>query len=385
MKQTQAQAAPGSADGAVRPVDSNANPNELRVPAIEIQQGKRRIYTFAVDGTQVHEFAAVSRIRRDHEQLHGYQRPEALAHVRAIRRYLESADAILPNALVLAFDPTVRFIPREPTAPGAFATLGELVIPIDLSLPPHQRSAWMVDGQQRAAALRDADLDSFPVAAVGFISDAVAEQRTQFILVNSTKPLPKGLIHELLPDTTGPLPPTLARRRLPAEVMVRLNTTGPFAGRIKSPTAPDGYIQDTSVMKMIEHSLHDGALYHYRDTDGTGDIKRIIVHLNAFWSAVRDTWPEDWELPPRRSRLTHGVGIAALGYVMDALTDGITATELSPHLLRERLECLLPHTAWSSGHWNLRDEQCSWNGLQNTTNDISRLARHLQRTLPTTR
>ena len=67
-----------------------------------------------------------------------------------------------------------------------------------------EKPAWLVDGQQRSAAIRDADLAEFPVAAVGFIAHGEAEQRSQFILVNNTKPLPKGLIHELLPDTDGP-------------------------------------------------------------------------------------------------------------------------------------------------------------------------------------
>ncbi len=61
----------------------------------------------------------------------------------------------------------------------------------------------------------------FPVAAVGFIAKDEAEQRSQFILVNNTKPLPEQLIYELLPDSTGHLPPTYApgwnsARRSPA-------------------------------------------------------------------------------------------------------------------------------------------------------------------------
>jgi DGQHR domain-containing protein len=355
----------------------------LHVPAIQIRQSDRQIYCFAVDGKKLRDFVAVSRIRRDDsEQLRGYQRPEALAHIRGIRRYLESADAMLPNALVLAFDARVTFTPASSEADTVdFAVPGELNIPVDPSQAERDRPAWLVDGQQRVAAIRDADVGSFPVAAVGFITDSEPEQRSQFILVNSTKPLPKGLIHELLPGTAGHLPAALARRQLPADVMAHLNADGPFAGRIKSPTAPNGYIQDTSVLKMVEHSLFEGALYQYRTPDGTGDVDRIVAHLHTFWSAVRDTWPDEWELPPRKSRLTHGVGIIALGYVMDDLTDGTGAEALNPSLLKKRLDALRPHTAWTSGTWELRDERRVWNGLQNTTNDIYRLVRHFQRSL----
>jgi Winged helix-turn helix len=79
---------------------------------------------------------------------------------------------------------------------------GVLVIPLD----EEERPGWIVDSQQRAAAIRDARVERFPIFLYAFITEEIAEQRAQFILVNSTKPLPKGLIHELLPATDAPLP-----------------------------------------------------------------------------------------------------------------------------------------------------------------------------------
>lgn len=362
--------------------------HSLRLPAVEVRQGERRIYCFGVDGKQLHDFATVSRVRRDSaDELQGYQRPEVGAHIRGIRRYLESAGAMLPNALVLAFDKRVEFVSASTPGVQGFSVVGELVIPVDPDLPEHERSAWLVDGQQRAAAIRDADLDSFPVAAVGFIADSEEEQRSQFILVNSTKPLPKGLIHELLPTTTGHLPPNLAKRQLPAEIMGRLNAPSeddgahPFAGRVKTPTAPDGYIQDNSVLRLIENSLFEGCLYQYRNPDGTGDVDRIVAHIEVFWSAVYETWPEAWQRPPRLSRLTHGAGILALGYVMDTLTDQVPVEEIDRGRLRKRLDRLTPHTAWTGGTWKFRGEELRWSSIQNNGKDIDRLTKHLQRKL----
>src|SRR4051794_14834191 len=103
---------------------------ELRLPALEILQGTRRIYLFGVDGKNLHNFTTVSRIRRDTEEiLQGYQRPEVQSHIRAIRRYLESDSAMLPNALVLAFDGRVKFHARGKASPGN-SRPGELIIPI---------------------------------------------------------------------------------------------------------------------------------------------------------------------------------------------------------------------------------------------------------------
>src|SRR3954463_8559411 len=133
---------------------SVADRYELRLPAIEIVQGTRRIYSFAVDGKVIHDFAAVSRVHRDDEALQGYQRPEVLSHIRAIRRYLESDGAMLPNAIVFAFDERVTFV-RAGQDLG-FAAVGELVIPVDEALGEDERPALIVDGQQRSAAIRDA-------------------------------------------------------------------------------------------------------------------------------------------------------------------------------------------------------------------------------------
>lgn len=75
-----------------------------------------------------------------------------------------------------------------------------------------ERPGWIVDGQQRAAAIRAARVKSFPICVVAFIAESDAEQREQFILVNATKPLPKGLICELLPTTEAKLPGLLQHR-----------------------------------------------------------------------------------------------------------------------------------------------------------------------------
>ena len=43
-------------------------------------------------------------------------------------------------------------------------------------------------------------MERFPIAVNAFFVADAHEQKEQFILVNSTKPLPKGLLYELLPE-----------------------------------------------------------------------------------------------------------------------------------------------------------------------------------------
>lgn len=362
------------------------NRSELRLLALEVRQGNRRLYQFAVDGKQLANISTVSRIHRDNEgHVGGYQRPEVMRHVKAIRDYVESPSALMPNAIVIAFDSRVRFEPAPGVRASDGSTAGSIVIPTSEPDSP-DAPGWIVDGQQRVAALRDAELANFPVPVVAFITDDLREQRAQFILVNNTKPLPKGLIHELLPDTEGHLPLTLLRKRHPSKLLSLLNLLpdSPMAGAIKTPTMPGGRIRDNSVLKMIENSITDGALYRYRDPrTGEGDTDRMIQVLWNFWTAVANTWPEAWVLPPRKSRLTHGVGIVALGFVMDEITECCSMGSQVPagETYEEHLQPLVEICAWTRGQWafGLREHR-PWNELQVTPKDVLKLTELLLQT-----
>jgi DGQHR domain-containing protein len=357
---------------------------ELHLPALRIRQGDgREVFSFAVDGKELHRFATVSRVRRDaRAHVRGYQRPEVLAHVSAIRAYLESSSPLIPNSLVVAFDDRIRFEAGDTGGHDSSAEHGLLVIPIDDELDDADKPGWIVDGQQRAAAMRDARVETFPVFVSAFVTKNEADQRSQFILVNSTKPLPKGLIHELLPTTEGQLPPALVRRRFPAYLLERLNydVESPMRHRIRTPTHPDGVIKDNSVLKMLENSLTDGVLYAYRDPEtGHGDVEAMLTVLRAFWDAVAGTFEDAWDESPRRSRLVHGAGIVSLGFFMDTVGDGLPShyDELVSEFARA-LTAIEHGCAWTNGHWQFGvDDRRKWNEVQNTPRDIQRLSSHL--------
>jgi DGQHR domain-containing protein len=355
---------------------------ELRLPALQVRQGPNRtLYSFAVDGKQLPRFSTVSRIHRDaNTGVQGYQRPEVLSHIAAIRKYLESEDPMIPNAIVIAFDKRVAFEPAGHS--DELSQSGTLVIPLDPNWPDEDKPGWVVDGQQRCAAIRDARLDAFPICVTAFITDSDAEQRSQFILVNSTKPLPKGLIHELLPSTVGSLPVALQLRRFPATLLERLNydEDSPLEHLIQTPTTPQGVIKDNSVLRMLENSLSDGALYQYRHAGAErGDIEAILALVKDFWVAVRNTFPGAWGQTPRRSRLMHGVGVTSMGFLMDAITERYAHLRV-PSI--EDFEYDLYEIAdlchWTEGTWRLDAEHHrKWNDLQNTPRDIQLLTNYL--------
>jgi DGQHR domain-containing protein len=359
-------------------------PNPLRLPAVEVSQSPgRKLYCFAVDGKLVHRFASISRVKRQSDGgLRGYQRPEVLSHIEGIRDYIESPSPMVPNAVVLAFDSRVRFEPTPGALKSSYSRPGVLVIPLEKGLAEEHKPGFIVDGQQRLAAIREATLSRFPICVTAFITDDVRQQTEQFLLVNSTKPLPKGLVYELLPRTDAQLPTALHRRRLPALLLERLNLDAgsPLWRMIQTATNPRGRIKDNSILKMLDNSLSDGALYKFKQPGNQEvDLESMLELLRNYWTAVSRVFPEAWKLPPRKSRLMHGVGIVSMGFIMDTISDRLHRTRVpTVPQFEADLQCLRELCHWTAGQWDLGGgHKRKWNDLQNTSKDITLLSDHL--------
>ena len=364
---------------------------ELRLPALEIKQSSGNVlYQFAVDGKLVSRFATVSRIRRNQAGgLKGYQRPEVLSHIAEIRKYLETAKSPrIPNAVVIAFDSRVKFEAGNGHADD-HSRPGTLVIPLLDEEAEEDHPGFVVDGQQRLAAIRTANISHFPMPMTAFITNDVKEQTEQFILVNSTKPLPKGLIYELLPNTETSLPSLLNKRRFPALLLQRLNldTDSPMRGKIQTPTNPGGVIKDNSILKMLENSLSDGVLSRIASENiESGNefdeqtIERMLETLKKFWHAVAEIWSDAWGLPPRKSRLVHGAGIVSVGLIMDAISDRQSKVLPENVDFHKDIKEVVDSCHWTTGTWDLGNGvKRKWNEIQNTPKDIELLSSYLSR------
>jgi hypothetical protein len=105
----------------------------------------------------------------------------------------------------------------------------------------------------------------------------------------------------------------------------------------------------------------------------------MVSILYAFWGAIAQVFPKDWNLPPQKSRLTHGAGIIGLSFVMEELIykigerDLYIAQDFLPHIEKLKERC-----SWSSGIWdfgnNNRREALD---IQNVNKDISMLTHYL--------
>jgi DGQHR domain-containing protein len=333
-------------------------------PVISPRQGTAaRVVCFTALPETVARIARIERIGRDaNGTLRGFQRHRITAHIREIRDYLARPEAILPNAIVLAFNSGVKLRGDK------------LVVDVSAGAP-----GWVVDGQQRLSAALESGNSKLEMIVSAFICADMGELNRQFILVNNTRPLAKPLIYELLPGTTG-LPERLANRTEAAVLTEALNyrVESSLYGLIAQQTNPDGIIKDTLLQKVLINSIQNGAL---RDGNGTdGELFARFELVSEFFHAVKEVFRDDWELhTPKTSRLLHGVGLTAMGYVMDELYARDRAR--THRKFARGLQGIADRTHWTSGEWRIGSERRAWNSLQNTGADYRLISHHLVRLL----
>jgi len=353
------------------------------------QSDRTPLYQFALTSAEIGAVADISRLSRDESgKLVGFQRPEVKKHVGEITEYLDSEAPLFPHPLIIAFSSQVTFTSsRGLRVHDGVSTAGTIVIPLPREGKP--KPGWLVDGQQRALALSRARRRDFPVPVCAFITDDIDLQRDQFLRINNARPLPRGLVTELLPEVSSSLPRNMAVRKVPAALcdLLNRNDASPFKGLIRRPSTPKGersraVISDTVIIKMIEESLThtSGCLFPYRNVaTGECDHAGIWSVLLTFWHAVRDTFPDAWGKPPTKSRLMHGVGIRSMGKLMDRMMGSINPRDQDAgKIVRRELAAIAPLCRWTSGAW---DELggIEWNELQNLHKHLSILSNFLIR------
>jgi DGQHR domain-containing protein len=346
------------------------------------------IYSFFLRAKDLAKAADISRIKKGAKgALLGYQRGEVSQHINEIKDFLNSKSVLFPNAIILALSSEVKFKQsRGPSVGEGPCLSGVLELPIR---EQGKRAAWIVDGQQRTTALALSNRPDLLVPVTGFVSDNFEIHRAQFLLVNKVKPLPSGLINELLPEVNMALPASLAKNKIPSAICNILNKDpeSPFKGLIARQTTDRrkdkaAVVADNSLIQVVKSSLNNvhGCLYQYRNV-ATGEIdeEKIMQVLKVYWSAVKEVFPDAWGQPPLKSRLMHGVGIKSMGNLMDRVM--CTAKPWEEESLKKtvkQLSILKSRCAWTNGSW----EQLNglpWNGLQNTPSHVKLLSNMLIR------
>ena len=340
----------------------------FKFSGIEAKQSKKHnVISVVCKAEEILQIAEIDRIRRSEKgEIFGFQRPKIQNHINEIRDYLMKDESVLPNPIVLAFTKHISIIKKDKN---------NLEIEIDVTNGP---PGLVVDGQQRLTALSELQKNNFDVFVSILICEDEEELKRQFILINNTRPLPKSLIYELLPEVEN-LPDRMSTRTLASKITNKLNyeESSSLYLDIKQHTNIQGRIRDTALQKLIMNSLSDGACRELIHTDNGEEL--CIRLISEFFKGVQQTFPKAWDKKhrPHTSRLIHGTGIVSMGYVMeylffkkDARTYQDFASGLAP---------LLGRTAWTEkdGNWNFGDEIRNWNSLQNINRDILMLASYL--------
>jgi len=340
---------------------------QLKFNALVPEQARNaKVAFFVSTALDIAKIAKIDRLSRTIDGTpSGFQRPQIASHIREIGDYLLREDAILANPIVLGF---VDRASIQKTGAGH-----ELTIDISAGAP-----GWVVDGQQRFSALTEIDRPNFQVPVSAFICETEEELHRQFILINNTKPLPKGLIYELLPNVSG-LPHRYQSRAEAATLVELLNYRrgSSLRGLIYGQTNPHGIIRDTIVQRVLMNSLSDGALRLYGSESKLLRSKGVDL-VSEYFHAVKHVFHDAWlNHTPKTSRLVHGVGIISMGFVMEYLHAATGATKRE-HFI-EPLTAMRPMTAWTDGEWEFGPERRRWNSLQNVSADWKMLAFYLVR------
>lgn len=355
----------------------------FRYKAIRARQADGHdVFCFAADPSDVLAFSEIERVgRQDDGELRGFQRHQVAPHIKEIRDYLARDDALLPNAVIVAFLGNAKV-----------TDIADGVVDVEITVPEGaNRPGFVVDGQQRLTALSGLRKQGFQVFVSALVCKDYNELRQQFVLINNTRPLPKTLIYELLPNVDG-LPERFTARKFAARLVDRLNfrRESVLYGEVRQHTNPKGVLSDTAMQKLVMNSASHGAvrsLIQERGLSAEGGQsleEEAFALFNDYFRAIKTVFGGEWDgMSPKTSRLRHGAGLVAMGFVLDELYSRdlpYCATNYDKFVAG--LEALKPHTAWTRGVWQLSDELSTpWNGIQNTPTDINVLTDYLVRML----
>ena len=329
------------------------------------QSPGHQVLSFAAYPSEILQFAEIDRVNRGKDgSLTGFQRNQIAPHIKEIRDYLSKEHAVLPNPIVVAFVGGVEITEIE-----------DNIVSISINAD-NEKPGYVVDGQQRLTALSGLTDRDFQVFVSVLVCKDYDELRQQFVLINNTRPLPKALIYELLPSTSD-LPERFTARAFASKIVELLNydESSSLHGQLYQHTNPSGIIRDTAIQKIVMNSVSDGAMREF--TESPDFLETSLNLISNFFAAVQEVFPDAWKgHKPNTSRLVHGAGIVAMGYLMEFVYSRYNARTKDDFVYY--LNAISDRCHWTSGIWAFSEvDQREWNKIQNVPGDVMTLASYL--------
>ncbi|MEX1362172.1 MAG: DGQHR domain-containing protein [Nannocystaceae bacterium] len=386
--------------------------SRLRIVAIEadLGGGEKRIQ-FTCDGRVLRSVARIDRL--DAIAGTGNQRTEIHKHVQQIAKGIESGNQV-PNSVLLVFlegqfaeeeeagslpDSFVVVRPitewTEVPYPGRpersvqrFRTV-ELDVPFRNAAFDDEKTALLVDGQQRTAALALVDIDKVPQfsLSVNAVVAGQEEAKKVFSIANSTQKIQTQFSRALLASMAD-APGYLRQERAKAiacKILALEDEASPFFGLVQYPGVK------TSKRPPIAYNSIFQVVVAFAESALPIDEDPVVLArtVGAAFGLVKKTWPTAWGKKPNESRLMHGVGLRAMAGFLSAKVESLWASEQDDDqkwkAVGQSLLRLQPRLVWSDEDAGKASSTTKkvWreeiSNRQNTNQDISHLTSYLKK------
>ncbi len=219
--------------------------------AIKIMQRHHEMYIFGAKPSVLLKIGYVS--RRASKKPEAYQRILNKDRIKKISDFVSSKDALLPNAIIIAFD-------EEPAIQKEISYSGDG----KLSFPSTYCSAWIIDGQHRVFGFlgtklgkynQDIPKEEFKLPVVAFRNlNAVLQNRT-FVNINYNQ---KKIDPTLLCDLATAVPDLQNELTWPSLLVAELNKVEPLKDKVKISELDKG--RHISISSFAQYGLLESLL-----------------------------------------------------------------------------------------------------------------------------
>ncbi|MCY1046707.1 DGQHR domain-containing protein [Corallococcus sp. bb12-1] len=395
-----------------RSTKTTASRLKLIATEAKLNNGSSR-YQLTCNGRLIRSIARIDRL--DALAGTGNQRDEIRRHVNEISTGIRSGTQV-PNSVLLVLLSEHVTLEGEEETPTSFIAIRPLDQFVDTLVPGNtndvaqsfrlveidfpfrkaafdeEKSAVLVDGQQRTAALSLVDLDAIPAfsLSVNAIVADESEAKKIFMVSNSTVKIEAQFSRALL-ASLGESPGYLREEQIRAQAAKKLaldNKDSPFLDLVQYPgirkdkRPPIAY---NSIFQILT-TFTDSSL---RIEDNAELLASVVARS---FSAVRSTWPTAWAKKPSDSRLMHGAGLRAMASLLVNKLEQFypdhegniespdlwKAVEQSLGRLKNTVVWTLPDTATSTAQAK-NNYVNEISNRQNTNQDITKLANFLKK------
>lgn len=229
---------------------------EIKIPAIRSKMASHTCYSFSISPEYLIKIAYIShRSKGKASDVDSYQRMIKKTRLRDIRQYIDSGEGIFPTNIVINLDEKCHFDQTSQQGSSDGDILGWL------TLRPHYKFAWVIDGQHRLFAYVDSPRASTSrLSVLAFEQLPASEQAQLFVDINAKqRSVKQSLLEELFAelhwDSNDPAVRLKAVISKAIQVMAN-DVSSPFYRRImaaEDKSDPKRCISLTTLFRSLDH------------------------------------------------------------------------------------------------------------------------------------